>query len=219
MWVLIKSPIGLHATLANRDLPPSRLFPDALSSFAVTSLTYTKAADGTVKANIAYKIQTNFPYYVAYESSLPKDFLVSDSGNDIVYAGLRLGDTSYYPGASWSHVYSNNQDGQHLPDGTAACGLGEQCSLAGVLSYSWKPSPSVPSSCSISSSTSNYQFDFVLNCNSSYAGTTNGCGTRMRTALAIPQLGAFTFDGNINFCKSANTDFPITWSSVFDVAE
>jgi hypothetical protein len=91
--------------------------------------------------------------------------------------------------------------------------------MSGELTYSWTPTPSNPKSCSISSN-SNYQFDFMLGC-VDYNGTNNdACGTtKLRDALAIPLFGAFRFSGNVDFCKSAATDFPITWGPAFDVVE
>ncbi|KAI9034097.1 hypothetical protein DFJ74DRAFT_5497 [Hyaloraphidium curvatum] len=41
----------------------------------------------------------------------------------------------------------------------------------------------------------------------------------MRDALQLTNLGAFKFTGNIDFCKSAQTDFPITWTTQFDVLQ
>lgn len=188
------------------------------SDFKVSSITYSKDAEGLVTANIAYQLSTNFPYYAAFPSTQPFDYLVhSGAGSSATYAGLALGESSStsFPGGTWSNTFTSN--GTLTGDGTPCDTVGENCVMQGILSYQWTPTPSKTASCSISSNTA-YQFDFVLQCSTSYNGTIgSSCGTAMRDALALPNFGSFKFSGNVNFCKSAATDFPLSWTQNFDV--
>lgn len=136
-----------------------------------------------------------------------------------MYAGLVLGtaNSASYPGGRWTHSYVGSQDGQHTANGSPCDSVGDVCSLSGILTFSWKPQATVPASCTMSSNNL-YQFDFHMSCNSTYNGTLGqACDQEMRVGLDIPSLGGFKFSGNINFCKSAQTDYAIGWSKPFDV--
>lgn len=177
--------------------------------FLVSAITYTKDSAGVVQASIAFQLSTNWPYYPYFANS-PKD-LVANSG---LYAGLAL---DSFPSYVWADSYPTGQDGLHKPDGTTLCSqYGDVCSMNGVLTYTWKPTPgSTPSSCTIASSTA-YQFDFMLGCLPNN-GTQSSCDVPLRDATNLAQMGSFKFSGEIDFCKAAATDFPLTWSKNFDV--
>ncbi|KAI9034091.1 hypothetical protein DFJ74DRAFT_648191, partial [Hyaloraphidium curvatum] len=188
--------------------------------FTVTGVTYEKSEAGVVKAHISYQLTTLFPYFAKLPiyAANANNFLVNDGSN--TYAGKDLTDNTVYPGGVFSNLFTNNRDGYHTSGGTACDSIGEECRVEGVLTYTWTPTLSIAASCSISSETA-YQFDFYLDCNSTYNGTQNfQCGNvTMRDALQLTNLGAFKFTGNIDFCKSAQTDFPISWTTQFDVLQ
>ena len=190
-----------------------------LGDFKVSGITYTKATNGQVTAFISYLLTTNFPYFPKMPSEDAFDFLLHDgTGGFASYATLALGETgsTAYPGGTWGNSFTG--DGlETVDDGN--CGIGEVCEMEGVLTYTWTPTPAIVTSCSISSATA-YQFAFVLGCDKSYNGTINStCDVPMREALNLPSLGSFRFQGNVDFCKTAGTDFPLTWTSPFNVAE
>lgn len=169
------------------------------ADFQVSSVTYSKASSGAVTAFIAFSLTTAYPYYAAVNGSTASDFLIH-SGT--TYAGLTLA-------GQWS--YQAVRDGTVKSDGNPCSTPGDVCQLSGTLKYTWTPATG---SCSLSS-TQFYQFDFVLACNST--GVSNSCGAPMRSALALPSFGSFELAGNIDFCKAASTDFPISWPAPFNV--
>lgn len=189
------------------------------SDFKVTGITYSKANDGAVTANIAYELSTNFPYYPSVPAG-GHDYNVlihSGSGGSATYAGLALGESgsSSYPGGAWSNALT--LDGTVKSDGSACSAVQDVCVMRGTLSYTWTPTPAQTASCSISSATA-YQFDFYLQCFANYNGTiASVCNVPMRQALDLTSFASFKFQGNVDFCKSAATDFPISWSQNFDV--
>ena len=141
------------------------------------------------------------------------------SGTPSSYAGNLLTTTANYPDALFTNTLS--RDGTVVAGGTACDAVGETCVMTGVLDYEWTPTDSATTSCQISSSTA-YQFDFVLECNNDYNGTdliAQSCGVDMRQALDLTSFGSFSLDGNLDFCKTAATDFPITWTDTFEVQE
>lgn len=150
-------------------------------------------------ANVAYELTTAYPYYAIVNGSQASNYLIH-SGT--TYAGLTLG-------GGWA--YTASLDGTQKSNGDPCAAAGDVCELAGTLSYTWTPATG---SCSLSSSTA-YQFDFTLACNTT--GVNNDCGKPMRDALALPAFGSFQLTGNIDFCKAASTDFPISWSAPFDI--
>lgn len=187
-----------------------------LNNFQLNDVTYTKDDTGLVKASFAYSISTNYPYQAQLPSVNARDHLLSDLNAGIVYAGLRLGDSASFPAGSWSHAYINGLDGTKILDGTPCDAATEICELQGVLTYSWIPTSSAPSSCSISTNNSVFQWDFNLGCDNGL-GASNACGKKMRTALGLPNLAQFRIVGTTDFCSAPTTSFPISWIKVFDV--
>lgn len=171
------------------------------ATFAVTSVTYSKVTSGLVTANIAYELTMTYPFYGKLNGTSASNYLIH-SGT--LYAGLDLDGT-------WSHTASRT--GLVQADGSACAADGDTCMLAGVLSYAWTPSTST--TCSLSSSTA-YQFDFVLGCNAT--SISDECGNPLRDAVVKPKFGQFELVGNIDFCRVAATDFPISWPTPFDHA-
>lgn len=184
------SPVGNTETPYNAD------------TFKVLGSTYSKATNGYVTVNFVYEATTNYPYYASLPESAT-NFLVHGAGNK--YGDLTLT-------GSWLNAYALASDGTNVLDGkhTEAgdtCGLGETCVMRGTLSYTWDPTGA---SCTLNSA-SNLQFDLTLDCADN--GATNVCGEKMRTALGeeYSNIGAFKLAGNIDFCKTAVSDFPIAW--------
>lgn len=191
-----------------------------LSDFKVNGITYSKATSGAVTAFISYTLSTNFPYFPKMPSLNEYDFLLHDgTGASATYATLALGETgsTAYPDGTWDNTFT--RDGTVKSDGNPCEAVGDVCAMDGVLEYTWTPTPAVATSCSISSTTP-YQFAFLLGCDTTYNGTINSvCDLPMRQALDLASFGSFRFQGNVDFCKTAETDFPLTWSTAFDVAE
>jgi hypothetical protein len=197
---------------ANRTSAPTENDEDPYNAdFKVTGITYTKDNDGIVIASIGYTLSTIFPYYPTLPTGGFNDILRHDGAS---YSGNNLLTLANYPASAFENTLS--------ADGSSMCDApGETCTMTGVLTYTWTPSDPPTTSCKISSSTP-YQFEFMLQCNNDYNGTdliTQSCNTPMREALGLSAFGSFSLEGNLDFCKTASTDFPITWSTAFDVAE
>lgn len=183
------------------------------ADFKVIGITYTKANTGLVTAAIAYSLSTKFPYYPSFKvGGTADDVLVRTGGTGALsnYAGNFLLDPAQY--GDTTPVFTN------VP-GTdpTTCTFGQNCVMTGTLQYAWTPNAAESASCKISSNDP-YQFDFKLQCKADYNGTINSvCGADMRGALDLSAFGSFSLQGNLDFCKAASTDFPITWSSAFDI--
>lgn len=170
------------------------------ADFQVSSVTYSKDGTGAVTANIAFELTTAYPYYASVNGSTPSNYLIHSGTN---YAGVTL---------TGDFTYTATLDGTKKANGQPCAVAGDVCKLSGILSYTWLPTTG---SCSLSSEQA-YQLDVTLECNST--GINSVCGKPMRDALALPSFGSFQLTGNIDFCKAATTNFPISWPVPFDVA-
>ncbi|KAI9023224.1 hypothetical protein DFJ74DRAFT_668168 [Hyaloraphidium curvatum] len=186
--------------------------------FKVSSLTYSKSEAGLVEASIAYQLSTNWPYYAYFaeeQLATPQYNILKEDGQGL-YAGL---DLDAYPSHAWTNTYVNGEDGQHQSGGSAPCSeTGDQCYMSGILKFTWKPTDgSTPDSCSIASATP-YQFDIILGCLYNN-GSVSICNVSLAESLSLADVGKFTLAGDIDFCKSASSNLPITWSPPFDVVQ
>jgi hypothetical protein len=176
------------------------------ASFYIDSVGYTKASNGLVTASIAYHLELNWPYYGYYANTTDGAQLIHTNG---VYGGVHL---SAFPESSFA---SSGQDGQKTPEGENCTSYGQKCAMLGTLEYSWMPEPGF---CTISS-TEAQQFSFMLGCLAEGYNDPAECAQPMRVVLGNPEtFGAWKLSGNIDFCKSAESEFGLTWEPAFDVA-
>lgn len=178
----------------------------------VDAVTYSKTNDGVVTAIISYHVEVNWPYYAYYANTTDGAQLINTAGT---YGGLQL---TSYPQNVFTSSYINNQDGLHDADGNLCTSNGQKCVMAGLLNFAWKPTPgSNPSSCSLSSALQQ-QFNFKLGCLTSGFNDPADCDQDMRTVVNhTDTFGAWKLSGNVDFCKSAVSDYGITWTLPFDV--
>ena len=124
-----------------------------------------------------------------------------------------------FPEAAWTSSYTAGQNGLITPEGEDCTSNGQKCSLAGGINYSWKPTVgSTPESCTLAS-TNAQQFSFMLGCLAEGYNDASECDQPMRVVLGFPEtFAAWKLQGNLDFCKSASSDYAISWSPAFDVA-
>ncbi|KAI9022086.1 hypothetical protein DFJ74DRAFT_671528 [Hyaloraphidium curvatum] len=179
--------------------------------FRVTSFTYKKSSTGLVTATIAYNLSTHYPYYPFFASEASGAYRDGSQllrGSDGSYAGLRL---NLYPNATWINSYSDGRNGRDCNK------PGDNCTMEGILTFSWRPMKgSVPDSCRLFSR-SPQQFDLRLGCMGASADASVRCGSAMRDVVNDTTLGQFVIDGDVDFCASSRTDLGVTWERQFQV--